>query len=331
MPTHKEHLQELIAEGNIKQAIKELLEATKSNGQKDLHNAIILQSAPFNRNETAKREGTISQENYELAWNKVRSALLHYLEEYEEVAGYVYSLTVKTTEMKEVSTLNNQISNSNMKDVFISYSTKDQAAKNELVAFFEKEGITYWLDEIDINTIGANLEQTIEEGIKNTKCTVFIVSENSLLSLWVSKESLFRLMEENFTKENVLLPLLVDKKAFDSEFVFDVYDNLKAILDKEEINRQRAKDRNMNTSLYDVKINRLQRILPQITDIFQKITEGLSANVVDEKQKEAYWNKLLQTIKSKKSKSLDNQANKTIIQNAGKIYNIDKIDNANFS
>jgi hypothetical protein len=220
-----------------------------------------------------------------------------------------------------------------MKDVFISYSTKDQAAKNELVAFFEKEGITYWLDEIDINTIGGNLEQAIEEGMKNTKCTVFIVSENSLLSLWVSKESLFRLMEENFTKENVLLPLLIDKKAFDSEFVFEVYDALKAILDKEEINRQRARERNMNTSLYDVKISRLQRILPQITDIFQKITEGLSANIVDEAQKTVYWNKLLQTIKSKREKNIDNQGDKgkTIIQNADKIYNIDKIDNANFS
>lgn len=79
--THKDHLETLIAEGNLKQAIKELLEATKLNGQKDLHSSIIMQAASFNRNEAAKRESTISQDNYDLTWNRVRSALLHYVEE----------------------------------------------------------------------------------------------------------------------------------------------------------------------------------------------------------------------------------------------------------
>lgn len=42
--THKEHLKQLLAVGKIADAIKELLEATKLNGQEDLHRQVILQS-----------------------------------------------------------------------------------------------------------------------------------------------------------------------------------------------------------------------------------------------------------------------------------------------
>lgn len=204
--------------------------------------------------------------------------------------------------MEQKKYLNQLIANAkdeSQRDVFISYSTKDQEAKNKLVQFLEKEGISYWLDEINIDTIGESVELTIEEGIRNSKCTVMLVSENSLRSMWVSKEALFRLLQENFTQENTLLPVILDKKAFDMDFVFEVYDELKEILDKEENYRRKAKDRNLNTKLFDIKIDRLQRILPNITDIFRKICEGLSANLSDSTKYEKEMTKLLNTIKRK--------------------------------
>ncbi|MCU0447747.1 MAG: toll/interleukin-1 receptor domain-containing protein [Microscillaceae bacterium] len=227
-----------------------------------------------------------------------------------------------------------------MQDVFISYSTKDQAAKDEMIEILQKAGLSYWLDEFSLGNIGENLNENIEEGLRNTRCTVFLVSENSLGSIWVCKEALFRLMQENFHQTNTLLPVLLDNKAFEDDFIFEVSDALQAELDKQESNREKAKARNMNTKLFDVKIDRLKRILPNVTDIFHKLREGLSANFADAGRKPKDIEKLIQTIKNKVSEAdtatptnttLKGSSVKNITQNAEKIYNIEKIDKADFS
>lgn len=229
-----------------------------------------------------------------------------------------------------------------MTDVFISYSTQDQDAKDELVQLFEKEGISYWLDEISLNKIGENLNENIEKGLRESRFTVFIVSENSLKSIWVAHESLFRLMQENFHKTNTLLPVLFDDKAFDNKFLFEVHKSLKETLDEEEKDRTTAKGLGMGTELFDLKINRLQKILPQIADIFKKIREGLSASFFDKNKKEADIQKLIKTIKEGKStsegkeSSNKNEGNNITFINNGKVGQVNQnsnVDNkgANFN
>ncbi len=89
--THLQHLQDLIAKGKLREAIQELLAATDQNGQTDLHNSIVSQSGSFEQNEAANRNGTVSYDNYQLAFNKVKKALLHYVsEEYKDNGCFVW-------------------------------------------------------------------------------------------------------------------------------------------------------------------------------------------------------------------------------------------------
>ena len=81
---HKNYLSSLIANGELGSAITELLEATKNSGQKDFYNAIVSQASRFNLNEEEKRKGTISTENYTLAWNRIKEVIIHYLKEYDD-------------------------------------------------------------------------------------------------------------------------------------------------------------------------------------------------------------------------------------------------------
>ncbi|MCU0443823.1 MAG: toll/interleukin-1 receptor domain-containing protein [Microscillaceae bacterium] len=184
-----------------------------------------------------------------------------------------------------------------MKDVFISYATKDQAAKEDLKQLFDNQGISYWLDETSME-IGNHLDTQIESGLREARFTVLLVSENSLLSTWVSKESLFRLKEEIFTGKTTLLPILLDNKVFEDDFPFRMHDKFTAEIEKQKNLRAQAETRKMKTALYNERIERLEEILPNITEIIAKLTGSLSANFADPARKSNDLEKLIQTIQN---------------------------------
>lgn len=192
------------------------------------------------------------------------------------------------------------------KDVFISYSTKDQAAKDELVGLFKKEGITYFLDENDLK-VGENIDENLEEALRNTRFTVLLVSEKSLLSPWVSKEFLFRMMQEKFHNTNTLLPILLDDKVFEEGFEFDIYDAIKAKQHKQKELRKKAEERNIDTAKYNVLIQRFEEILPKVSKIIQKLTEGLSVKFYEEEQKVKGLDKIIETINARKNAETQEQ------------------------
>lgn len=97
--SHTKHLRQLLQTDNLAQFLTEMLEATEHNGQKELHNAIIMQSGSFHQNENANLAGTISFDNYTLTKNRIKAALLHYLEEYEDNDTYQWK---KKEEQKSV-------------------------------------------------------------------------------------------------------------------------------------------------------------------------------------------------------------------------------------
>jgi hypothetical protein len=184
-----------------------------------------------------------------------------------------------------------------MKDVFISYSTKDQSAKDELKQVFDNQGISYWLDETSME-IGSSLDSQLESGLREARFTVLLVSKNSLLSAWVSKESLFRLKQEIFTGKTTLLPILLDTSVFEDDFPFQMHDKFNAEIEKQKKLRAQAEARQMKTALYNERIERLEEILPNITEIIAKLTASLSADFTNPTRKENDLNKLIQTIQN---------------------------------
>lgn len=244
------------------------------------------------------QESLMDRRDYKIEFNQIINQLNTILDVMDE-DGFFDFLKNDAAENSSPDSNTSNANSSEILDVFISYSTKDQEAKNELVGVFQREGITFFLDEKSLE-IGKDIDDSLENALDNTRFTVFLVSENSLKSIWVSKETIYRLLNEQASGEVSILPVLLDNKAFDEEFVFEIHDIMTAELEKQKNLRQKAAERSMDTSKYDERIERLEFVIPQLNTIFTKLTEGLSANFFDESRKEADLKKLIDTIKGRR-------------------------------
>jgi hypothetical protein len=214
-----------------------------------------------------------------------------------------------------------QTDNSPKKDVFISYSTKDQAAKNYIKAVFDEAEITYFLDEVSLE-LGEDIERSLEENLNRTNFTVLLVSKNSLFSTWVSLESIHRLRQQEYRKTITFLPVLVDLEVMDWEFPIEMINHYKNKHDELEALREKAKKAGLPTKVYNDEIERIDVIIPQVGEIVQKIKNGLSANFADENRKEADLAKLIRTIKAQqeKGKNAELVSDKTTVSKTNKPY-----------
>ena len=100
------------------------------------------------------------------------------------------------------------------KDIFISYSTKDEAHVQALRSVLDANSISYWIAPRDIPG-GSNYAREIPSAIRN--CTVFllVLSQNAESSIWVSRE-----LDLAVNSRKVILPLMVEDFAVGDEFNF---------------------------------------------------------------------------------------------------------------
>lgn len=97
-----------------------------------------------------------------------------------------------------------------MKDVFVSYSTKDKAFVSELVSYLKNENLSVWIDEGEILP-GDRIRDKIHQGIFDARYLVVVLSENSIESDWVQVELDAALLKEFRDKEVFVIPVLTGK------------------------------------------------------------------------------------------------------------------------
>lgn len=76
-----------------------------------------------------------------------------------------------------------------MPDIFLSHSTKDNEFTRFLFDRLSDEGFNVWVDFDDISP-GDRWLQTIENGLRESKSVVFVLSKNSRDSEWCEREAL---------------------------------------------------------------------------------------------------------------------------------------------
>jgi hypothetical protein len=193
------------------------------------------------------------------------------------------------------------------KDVFISYSTKDQTAKDELKVIFDQADITYFLDEKSLQ-VGKDIESSLIDNLNQTMFTVLLVSQNSLFSTWVCLECIHRLRQEEFEKRTSLLPILIDMSVMDADFPLEMVNNFRNKRQELEKLRTEAIANDLPTKVYNDEIERIDEIIPQIGEITQKIKNGLSANFTDPNRKAKDMDKILATILERKKEQAEKNA-----------------------
>jgi hypothetical protein len=95
-------------------------------------------------------------------------------------------------------------------DVFISYSTKDEAIIDNITENLKQHGINYWIDKEQIKP-GDEIIPTIERGIKNSNFILPCFSRNQLESNWcrVEYETVLNGIFSGTSNQGIL-PLVLD-------------------------------------------------------------------------------------------------------------------------
>lgn len=109
MLTVKQHFKNLILEGNIKEALSEMMQKTEESGQKNLNEELLLLSARFNRNESQKRQGVIDDRDYNISVNRIIYTLNEYIDQLKGGEMLQPSNNNKPQEEKSNQTKNSQL------------------------------------------------------------------------------------------------------------------------------------------------------------------------------------------------------------------------------
>lgn len=100
----------------------------------------------------------------------------------------------------------------NQRDVFICHASEDKKAVVEnIVDEFDKEGITYWYDNSEIEW-GDSLTQKVNEGLKISSYVIVILSKHFINKNWPNRELNAVLNMEASSGEIRILPLVVGDK-----------------------------------------------------------------------------------------------------------------------
>ena len=101
-----------------------------------------------------------------------------------------------------------------MKEVFISYSTKDSVSAETVRDVLETNGLSCWMAPRDIPG-GSNYTKEIPIAIRGCSVFVLILSENAQSSHWVLKE-----LDSAVNAGKVILPFMLEDCILNDEFNF---------------------------------------------------------------------------------------------------------------
>ena len=168
-----------------------------------------------------------------------------------------------------------------LKDVFICHASEDKPEIiKPLVAAFEREGISYWCDELEIKW-GDSMPDKINEGLRVSRYVIVVISKSFLSKNWPKKELNSSLNIESSTGKVRVLPLVVGTDEVRTE-IFQKYpilndksyliweNDVKKIVDalKDCLGRENkiSKDDNLviEKSDYDIPIPKIPKEFPQL-------------------------------------------------------------------
>ena len=105
------------------------------------------------------------------------------------------------------------------KDVFICHASEDKLTIiKPLLAALDKEGITYWYDEAEINW-GESIPNKVNEGLRISRYVLVVLSGFFLSKNWPQRELNSALNTESSTGEVNVLPLIVGENEVKKQII----------------------------------------------------------------------------------------------------------------
>ena len=113
-------------------------------------------------------------------------------------------LAINTIPMSSISNI--QVNSNKSYDVFVSHASEDKVGfVRPFVETLKSKGVAVWYDEFELQ-VGDSLRRSIENGLKNSKYGIVVLSEAFFKKEWPQKE-LDGLFAREVNGEKVILPI----------------------------------------------------------------------------------------------------------------------------
>jgi hypothetical protein len=103
---------------------------------------------------------------------------------------------------------------SQLKDVFLSYSTADQRLIDRIRVRLDEDRISYFFAPADIEH-GANFVSALDSGLNGTQVLLAFISKASLRSFWAQQEWAARLVQMSTDRSRRLIPVLLPETSLE--------------------------------------------------------------------------------------------------------------------
>jgi hypothetical protein len=272
MPTAREQVQALIAEGQTEEALVLVAQINDD--------AILLQA----RYSNAKKQynmGLVDFGEWQRVQNQVNFALLELVD------------SPKAAPAKPENKPAAPQVQADEYQVFISYNHKDDLQARLIKRHLEDNGIKVYID-IDMPT-GMFIDKFIDEGLAQSNFLLPVISKNSLASGWVNKEVTAGFLAQRITSKKVV-PARLDDAVFDGKFYLDTMLEINKKVEELKANAVRALELNIDIRAFQDDLSHqrdLQANLGTMIETLKKV------NVIDltDGKFELGMDKIVKTIK----------------------------------
>lgn len=149
--------------------------------------------------------------------------------------------------------------------VFISYNHKDQLQTRLIKGELEKEGIRVFMDISDMPA-GMFIDKFIDSSIQQSNFILAVISKNSLMSGWVSKEVTAGFLANRITNKKVI-PVQLDNAIFDSDFYFEAMQAIDAKIEELKGSLVKALEMNMDIRVFQDDLGRQRDLRANLSAI----------------------------------------------------------------
>ena len=208
--------------------------------------------------------------------------------------------------------------------VFISYNHNDKDFARKIKSKLEEADLEVIIDEEAMKS-GQQIEDFIKRSIAESGITLSIVSENSLQSAWVAKETIYSKVENELSGRN-FMPCKIDDSIFDLKFPDRAMDKIDEKLNEIDTTlKGRIDCKRGIEDLTDerTRYTRLRNELPSIIGYFK----GANCTDLQEISFEKGMRKVISDIKDCGRKEIENyqspsNAHTTINQSGSNNFNL---------
>jgi hypothetical protein len=280
-------IENLIIKGRLDQALEKMLDFADNH----YRNSIILQMGRYNSLKNDIELGVVDDRFANTQKNQIRGAIQSIFNDMRE-EGLIPDNPVDPPEVEENAPQNAPA----IQAVFISYNHNDSDVADRIVAKLESKGIPTLLDRQDAKA-GQNIKEFITESIRNSKATLFIVSNKSLLSSWVGLESVLTIIQSDFTDRQFFPCYLDDDFLVDEDFTVKAFDALQLEVDKVRQRIEERNQRNMAISSLNSKLERLKDLQNNLDRIMNYLHNVVCVDIRDARF-DAGIEKVIESIKT---------------------------------